>query len=319
MTSTVRKGLLAVVLGGLMAAGGVWHGAWGRMASRVQAPAAEEGTAAGQEETPAPPAAERGAAGNPLAGLVEGDVEGANGVITQFRFLNAAREAFEKLDADGNGQLEGEEVLALREALGLRNRKAEALFKQMDANGDERISRYEYKGEEEEFARLDENGDGLVTLSEMIKGKTSAPVKTVAPAKPKVESESVLPDDLFKEWDLDGDGQLTPTEFKGSREVFDRLDKNGDGVLSSAELRPVAPAKAVPAKPTTAKESGAEEPKAADAVPAAAKGGAPGAIAREEFKGPQSLFDQIDANKDGFLAPEELDAYRQSLLGGKAK
>lgn len=320
MTSTVRKGLLAAVLGGLMAVGGVWHGAWGRMALRAQAPATEDGTTVvASEETPAPPVAERGAAGNPLAGLVEGDVEGANGVITQFRFLNAAREAFDKLDADGNGQLEGEEVLVLREALGLRNRKAEALFKQMDANGDERISRYEYKGEEEEFARLDENGDGLVTLSEMMKGKTSAPAKVTAPVKPKVESESVLPDDLFKEWDLDGDGQLTPTEFKGSREVFDRLDKNGDGVLSSAELRPAAPAKAVPAKATTAKESGAEEPKAADVAPVASKGGAPGAIAREEFKGPQSLFDQIDANKDGFLAPEELDAYRQSLLGGKAK
>jgi Ca2+-binding EF-hand superfamily protein len=269
---------------------------------------AEGATEAVKEAVPSNPFERVVAGENPLAGLVEGGVESASGVITQIRFLNAAREAFEKLDADGNGQLEGDEVLALREALGMRNRKAEALFKQMDENGDGRVLRYEYKGEDEEFFRLDENGDGLVTLSEMLKGKAPAP-KGAVPTKQK--AESVLADDLFKEWDRDEDGQLAPDEFKGSREIFDRLDKDGDGYLSSAELRPAA------AAPKGARPAAAEEPPAAK-TPSAAKG-VLGAIAREEFKGPQSLFDQIDANKDGSLSPEELDAYRQSLLGGKAK
>ncbi len=317
MQKRIRNGLLAAVCGGLMVAG-AWNGSWGRTALLAQTPASEEeegsveGGAVVKDATPSVPFASVNAEGNPLAGLVEGEVESANGVITQFRFQNAAREAFEKLDADGNGQLEGDEILTLREALGLRNRKAEALFKQLDENEDGRIVRYEYKGEEEEFYRLDDNGDGAVTLSEMLRGKAAAP-RGGAPAKPRVEA--ALPDDLFKEWDQDEDGQLAPEEFKGSREIFDRLDKDADGYLSPKELR----LSATPPKGTkaAAKQKGGAGPEAAGAQ--AEIKGAPGSVSREEFKGPQSLFDQIDTDKDGFMSPDELEKYRQSLLGEKAK
>jgi hypothetical protein len=123
--------LTAAVCGGLMVAG-VWTGSWGRTGSLAQEPTAEAENAAvagtptlALEESVAPATTSRqtSAGENPLAVLVEGEVESANGAITQFRFLNAAREAFEKLDADGSGQLEGEELLALREALGMRDRK----------------------------------------------------------------------------------------------------------------------------------------------------------------------------------------------------
>ncbi len=311
MRNGMRTGwLTAAVCGGLMVAG-VWTGSWGRTGSLAQEPTAEAENAAvagtptlALEESAAPATTPRQtpAGENPLAVLVEGEVESANGAITQFRFLNAAREAFEKLDADGSGQLEGEELLALREALGMRDRKAEALFKQLDTNEDGRVLRYEYKGEDEEFYRLDANGDGIITLSEMFRGKAAAP-KKAAPAKPK--AEPALSDVLFKEWDRDEDGQLSPDEFKGSREVFDRLDKNGDWYLSPAELRPST--------------SSSRSPVPATEPSAATPQSVPGAIAREDFKGPQSLFDQIDANKDGFLTPEELEQYRQSLLGEKAK
>jgi hypothetical protein len=41
---------------------------------------------------------------------------------------------------------------------------------------------------------------------------------------------------LASRMDADGDGQVTPDEFLGPADFFKRLDRNGDGVLTSADF-----------------------------------------------------------------------------------
>ena len=39
------------------------------------------------------------------------------------------------------------------------------------------------------------------------------------------------------DWDTDGDGAISRTEFQGPEQFFDRLDANGDGALDTRELQ----------------------------------------------------------------------------------
>ena len=41
----------------------------------------------------------------------------------------------------------------------------------------------------------------------------------------------------FTEDDADGDGVVSRTEFSGPADHFDRLDRNGDGVIQESEAR----------------------------------------------------------------------------------
>ena len=39
----------------------------------------------------------------------------------------------------------------------------------------------------------------------------------------------------FQKMDVNGDGDLSPREFLGSREIFQKMDLNGDGLIDAAE------------------------------------------------------------------------------------
>ena len=56
-----------------------------------------------------------------------------------------------------------------------------------------------------------------------------------APARPQYSVEQV-----FRQWDKNGDGKLTPEEVPGPQ-LFKMLDKNGDGIVTLEEARPPRP------------------------------------------------------------------------------
>lgn len=93
----------------------------------------------------------------------------------------------------------------------------------MDVNGDGKLTAEEMAEKHEAFiAAADADGDGAVTQEEM---------KAYRKARRDERREKRNPD-------KNDDGVVDRTEFlNAAQERFDRMDKNGDGVLSEDETR----------------------------------------------------------------------------------
>ena len=108
----------------------------------------------------------------------------------------------------------------------------------------------------------------------------------------------------FKQADTNGDGMLSRDEAKALPKLarhFDEIDANHDGQVTADELRAYHQAMRAGRK-----EKGAERFKKLDAD-------GDGRISRAEAQAAPRLaahFDDLDANKDGFLTPDELKAAR---------
>lgn len=94
-------------------------------------------------------------------------------------------------------------------------------FARLDRNRDDRISEQEWYYDWEAFRRIDRNRDGVVSRQEFLgEGATDDDDR----------------DDKFEAIDADHNGKVTEREWHGSRETFQWLDRNRDGVLTRAEV-----------------------------------------------------------------------------------
>jgi len=130
-----------------------------------------------------------------------------DGLVTRAEFADAAR--FAALDTDG--VLSAAELRALDPTEPLPS----ALFLQAhDGDHDGWVTAQEY-GYSPDFARLDANGDGMLSAQEL------EPLDQDLPSRRFLAAH-----------DLDGDGQVSRAEYQGPE--FDQLD--ADGALSKGEL-----------------------------------------------------------------------------------
>jgi len=103
-----------------------------------------------------------------------------------------------------------------------------------DMNRDKKVTKREYDGPGQFFRQYDRDKDDVITEDEL-----------TAPPMVDMRSEDVMDVDgptalpkqgLLERYDANKDDRITPDELKAEN-IFRRLDKNGDGILSGPELR----------------------------------------------------------------------------------
>ena len=101
--------------------------------------------------------------------------------------------------------------------------EGDQLLAALDTNQDSALSRAEFLVlRQQMFAKIDADGSGAVTKAEIEAAKAAM-------------AERARQSDVWDQ-DADGDGQLTLAEYTSATPGFDRADRNGDGVLSGAEI-----------------------------------------------------------------------------------
>lgn len=110
------------------------------------------------------------------------------------------------------------------------------------------------------------------------------------------------PQTVWKQYDLNGDGKITPGEFMAVRAIcFAKYDANGDGLLTRPEVKKFFPS------PLAYR---------IDAAFSRANLDKDGMISREEFDRESGrLFRQVDANGDIVIAGSELSNMTPAVLG----
>lgn len=103
-------------------------------------------------------------------------------------------------------------------------------LRQADANRDGLVSRQEFVNyRAQQFGRLDRNGDGYITNTDMPRALARR-----APA-------GMSPQELVAQFDANRDGRVSQSEFvNGPTPAFDVIDANNDNLATEAEFNAAA-------------------------------------------------------------------------------
>jgi len=165
-----------------------------------------------------------------------------NGKIERDEF-QGGDEAFKEYDRSRNGALSTREVTRYIDDqldAAKRNPRPDNFFDLFDLDRDRRVTRKEYDGPNEFFRRYDHDKDRVVTEEELNMGPEGGPGREMreGDAEFMADGPTRMPRmGVLDRYDADGDGRVTLEEMGGAASVLQRLDKNGDGVLSGTEVR----------------------------------------------------------------------------------
>ena len=179
--------------------------------------------------------------GSPAAwAQIEADTDG-DGAISldefQAEFAETAERRFQALDDNGDGLVTAEEFRGGGErgerAAGFRSRMADRTLTRLDTDGDGFVTLAEVLADGQEatgewFARRDADGDGQLSADEFSERRFGDRDRDGGIGR------------IDAEIDTDGDGAWSLAELQAVRpeltaERFNRLDDNGDGVVSADE------------------------------------------------------------------------------------
>jgi Ca2+-binding EF-hand superfamily protein len=209
-----------------------------------------------------------------------------DGVITREEWRGTAQ-SFRVHDWNRDGVLSGDEVRVGARRGGRLDDEThdpslddwthwtEEGFDALDHNRDGRLNAHEWHFDRQLFSRADRNRDGWLSRVEFIGAG--------------VEDDR---NDRFENLDVNNNNRIERSEWHGSADVFDWLDRSGNGILTRAELG---------ATPATRAEPFASLDYNRD-----------GLISRQEWHWSRGSFDSRDLDRDGVLSRREYAATRES-------
>jgi len=172
------------------------------------------------------------------------DIDG-NGEVSLQEFETEARARFDAMDTNFDSFLTRDE----RRAFGVlrRDKRQGERFARLDANGDGMISEAEYSAanaardakrterrdrrDARQLERFDTDGDGGLSTTEREAAKAVRDARRGE--RPKRSERRGKP-----RMDVNGDGRVSRDEYLAtSAQLFARMDANGDGVLTKGEGR----------------------------------------------------------------------------------
>lgn len=173
-----------------------------------------------------------------------------DGQVTQAEFMANSADKFTRADVNFDGFIDKAERKGLREQG--RMDRTKRTFGKLDANGDgvvtetEMLAAQQARGEKKSerresrkakmLARFDTDGDG--TLSDLEKETARATRKEARGEKRGSKKDRKGKRGKRMKPDANGDGLISQAEFTaGAEALFLKMDANGDGVLTKGEGR----------------------------------------------------------------------------------
>lgn len=154
--------------------------------------------------------------------------QNGDGKVTLAEATAATDKHFAELDQNRDGAVTQEEARQAMQAK--KQKKADERFAERDANKDGKLSRSEVPGmSAERFQKIDANKDGFLTREEFkaAKGNHGA----------GPHDRGKRGGHFFSRVDQNGDGKVTRAEATAAvKALFEKQDKNRDGVLTGDEL-----------------------------------------------------------------------------------
>ena len=194
-----------------------------------------------------------------------------------------------------------------------------AIFGALDTDHDNALSAAEIDAAPAVLKQMDKNGDGKVSGDEFPagrgrgegRGRGGSGVGDEAPAAPPTPDEMVA---TFMAFDKNKDGKLTKSEVPERMQgMFARADADHDGTLTAEEIKAAAAAQP---QPTTARAGGPEGrrgeggreggPPRVDVLFSALDRDGDGSLSGDEIAASPAALRKLDANGDGTLSLQEL-------------
>lgn len=189
------------------------------------------------------------------------------------------REAFLRLDKNKDGYISFGEMPNKKEMKRFRNAKGSIkILDRLDKNDDQKISKAEWRGPDKIFVHFDKNKDGFLTKKEI-------------PNKNKSQKGKRM----FQFLDLNKDHEISKDEWRGDIQKFNKLDKNGDGVISPQDFERKNKFENHFFKKILKKLDANGDQK----------------IDANEWPRKMKFFKKIDQNNDGFLEEKEFNKHKK--------